>query len=401
MTGIDLDHQPVSSHHLQQQELVAFLYSRFSLGTLITLVVAAVAALLAWFELSIQGRELWVAAWFAALCLISFARWRLLRRFEQISNKAYFPYQQWHNRFFVGVVAAGAMLGGGAAWLMPYITTNVQIILHSLLLGMGAGAIAYLSTSLRIYIAYLVAIMLPVTIWLFLQRNADTYVLSFLYLFFMVAASISVKRMNTLVNDALYYRYDNETLIEDLERLLESVSQSNKALEKISTTDELTGASNYRAFRVALEDIWRQYEGNREPVSLIKLNLDYYYEYNAHYGQEAGDRRLEEIARLLAAELSQPRQMVARLHGAEFALLLPGTSGENARALASRIMQKLEARQIEHARSKSGPYLTLSVGVGSQPVAPGSSSRELLARADTALKLAKERGRNRLEMLAA
>lgn len=401
MSGIDLDHQPVSSHHLQQQELVAFLYSRFSLGTLITLVVAAVAALLAWFELSIQGRELWVAAWFAVLCLISFARWRLLRRFEQISNKAYFPYQQWHNRFFVGVVAAGAMLGGGAAWLMPYITTNVQIILHSLLLGMGAGAIAYLSTSLRIYIAYLVAIMLPVTIWLFMQRNADTYVLSLLYLFFMVAASISVKRMNTLVNDALYYRYDNETLIEDLERLLESVSQSNKALEKISTTDELTGASNYRAFRVALEDVWRQYEGNREPVSLIKLNLDYYYEYNAHYGQEAGDRRLEEIARLLAAELSQPRQMVARLHGAEFALLLPGTSGENARELASRIMQKLDARQIEHARSKSGPYLTLSVGVGSQTVAPGSSSRELLARADTALKLAKERGRNRLEVLAA
>ncbi len=401
MSSIDLDHQPVSSHHLQQQELVAFLYSRFSLGTLITLVVAGVAALLAYIELSIQGRELWVVGWFGLLCLISFARWRLLRRFEQISNKAYFPYQKWHNRFFVGVVAAGAMLGGGAALLMPYITTNVQIILHSLLLGMGAGAIAYLSTSLRIYIAYLVAIMLPVTIWLFLQRNADTYVLCFLYIFFMGAASISVKRMSTLVNDALYYRYDNETLIEDLERLLESVSQTNKALEKISTTDELTGASNYRAFRVALEDVWRQYEGNREPVSLIKLNLDYYYEYNSHYGQEAGDRRLKEIARLLAAELSRPEQMVARLHGAEFALLLPGTSGENARALAGRIMQQLEAREIEHAKSRSGPYLTLSVGVGSQTVAPGSSSRELLARADTALKLAKEKGRNRLEVLAA
>ncbi len=363
--------------------------------------MAAVASFLVYVELSLQGRDHWVVLWFVTLCIVSLARWQLLRRFQGIRNKAYFPYQKWHNRFFVGVVAAGAMLGCGAAMAMPLITTKVQIILHSLLLGMGAGAIAYLSTSLRIYVAYLITIMLPVTVWLFLQRNPDTYVLGFLYVFFMIAGSVSVKRMNVLLNDALYYRYDNETLIEDLERLLESVSQTNKALEKISTTDELTGASNYRAFRVALEDVWRQYEGNREPVSLIKLNLDYYYEYNSHYGQEAGDRRLTEIARLLAAELSRPEQLVARLHGAEFALLLPGMSGENARALAGRIMQQLEARKIEHAKSKSGPYLTLSIGVGSQTVAPGSSSRELLARADTALKLAKEKGRNRLEVLAA
>ena len=72
--------------------------------------------------------------------------------------------------------------------------------------------------------------------------------------------------MNRLVNDALYYRYDNESLIEDLQRLLQSLSQTNKALEKISTTDELSGLSNYRAFRVRLEDIWRQSGGNRRGI---------------------------------------------------------------------------------------------------------------------------------------
>ena len=248
---------------MQQQELVTFLYSRFSLGIFITLLISAVAAVLAYVELSIQGREHWVVGWFILLCLISLARWRLLRQFQAIRNKAYFAHQYWHNRFYLGVVAAGAMLGFGAALLMPYITTKVQIILHSMILGMGAGAIAYLSTSLRIYITYLVAIMLPVTVWLLLQQNAETYVLGFLYLFFMVAGSISVKRMNILVNDALYYRFDNETLIEDLQRLLESVSQTNKALEKISTTDELTGISNYRAFRVQLEEVWREFRGNK------------------------------------------------------------------------------------------------------------------------------------------
>jgi len=379
--------------------LVAFLYHRFRLGIFITLFVSMVASVLAYVELSIQGRGHWVIGWYVLLCLIMFIRWLYLQSFLRIRNKAYFPYQLWHDRFFVGVVVTGLMLGCGAALLMPYITINVQIILHSMLLTMCAGAIAYLSTSLRVYIVYMVTIMLPVTIWLFLQQNSATYVLSFLYLFFMVAGFVSVKRMHELVNDALYYRYDNETLVEDLQRLLQSVSQSNKALEKISTTDELTGVSNYRAFRVHLEDVWRQYRGNNVQLSMIKLNIDYYHEFNAHYGQETGDRHLREIARMLSDQISHKNQMVARLQGAEFALLLPGVSCENARQIAHQIIQALAQKKIEHARSRTRPYLTMSVGLGSQTATEGSNSRELLVRVDTALKLAKERGRDRLEVL--
>ncbi|MDH3220361.1 MAG: GGDEF domain-containing protein [Gammaproteobacteria bacterium] len=394
-----MESQPVSSHHLQQQELVAFLYHRFRFGIYITLLVSLLASALAYVELAIQGREHWVVGWFALLCLILLLRWRVLQKFLSMGNKAYFHYQLWHRRFFVGVTVTGLMLGCGAALLMPYITTNVQIILHSMLLTMCAGAIAYLSTSFRVYITYMITIMLPVTIWLFLQQNSTSYVLSSLYLFFMIAGWISVMRMNELVNDALYYRYDNEALIEDLQRLLQSVSQSNKALEKISTTDELTGISNYRAFRVQLEEVWRQYMGNNLPVSLVKFNIDYYHEFNAHYGQEAGDRYLRQLATLLSDQVSHKSQVVARLQGAEFALLLPGVSCENARQIAQQIIDELAHRKIEHVKSRGQPYLTVSAGLGCQTVAQGTSSRELLVRVDTALKLATERGRDRLEVL--
>jgi len=396
---VSTESPPVSSHHLQQQELVTYLYDRFRMGRHITLFVSAVASLLAYVELSIQGREHWVLGWFALLCLVMLARAQQLRQFLAIRNRAYFPYQQWHDRFLVGVVATGLMLGCGAALLMPYITTNVQIILHATLLIMVARAIAYLSTSLRAYIAYMVTIMMPVTLWLLLQQTSATYVLSSLYLFFMVAGFISVKRMHELVNDALYYRYYNETLIDDLQRLLQSVSQSNKALEKISTTDELTGVSNYRAFRVQLEDVWRQYRGSQELVSLIKLNIDYYHEFNAYYGQEAGDRHLQQLAGLLNKQLSHQNQMVARLHGAEFALLLPGVSCEDARKVALDIRQAFAQNKVEHVKSACADHLTLSIGLGTQTVAPGSYSRELLVRVDAALKLAKERGRDRLEVM--
>lgn len=395
----NINHQKVNSHHLQQQELVQFLYDRVTAGMLITLFISAVASGLAYFELSIQGREKWVVAWFFILCVILVARLHLHRKFRHRPNKEYFPYREWHNKFYVGVVASGLMQGCGAAALMPYVTPNVQIILHSLLLGMGAGAIAYLSTSLRIYISYLVAIVLPVTIWLFSRQTPDGFVLGLLYLFLMIAYSISVKRMDVLINDALYYRFDNETLVEDLQRLLDSLSKSNKALEKISTTDELTGASNYRAFRVRLEQVWQQNRGSNIPLSLAKLNIDYFHEYNSHYGSKSGDTSLREVARLFMAEISHQDQMVARLNGAEFAIILPGLSRENARLLLLRITQSLADKKIEHTESRINPYLTISVGLSSQIVAVNSSSRELLGRVDEALKSAKAKGRNRMEII--
>jgi len=355
--------------------------------------------MLAYIELSIQGRQQWIIVWFSLLCVILGFRYWLLKKFQAQRNKDYFSHIQWRNRFYIGVVISGLMQGGGAAWLMPYVTTNMQIILHSVLLGMGMGAIAYLSTSLVVYISYLLAIMLPVTLWLFWQQTPDGYVLTLLYIFMISAGAMSVKRMNILLNDALYYRFDNETLVEDLQRLLEAVSRTNKALEKISTTDELTGISNYRAFRVRMEEIWRQFQGTNSPVSLIRLNVDYYYEYNSFYGQKPGDQNLCKIAGLLLAEITHESQMVARLNGAEFALILPGMSCENARLLACRVEKALAGLKIEHAKSKTNACLTLSIGLSSQVVTPKALSRQLLGNADLALKQAKDKGRNRIEIV--
>jgi diguanylate cyclase (GGDEF)-like protein len=393
------ENHEISSDHLQHQEVVNFLYDRAAIGMLITLFISSVGSVLAYLELSIQGRQHWVLGWFAVFSLILIGRYILLRRFLLLGNKNYFPHQQWHNRFFIGVVASGIMQGCGAVLLMPYVTTNVQFILHSLLLGMGAGGIAYLSTSLMIYIAYLITIMLPITVWLFFRHTPDGYILGLLYLFMMVAYSSSVKRMSILINDALYYRFDNAMLVDDLQRLISSISNTNKALEKISITDELTGASNYRAFRINLEEIWSQNRGSDIQVALVRLNIDYYHEYNAHYGSDQGDKNLYQVARILMSEISHKDQLLARLNGAEFAYILPNTSSENARRFITKVTKALKAEKIEHAKSRRAPYLTVSVGVSCQLVTSQSSTRVLLAKADAALKVAKDKGRNRVEVI--
>ncbi len=352
----------------------------------------------AYIELSIQGREDWVSYWYAIFCIVLFFRYVLLKRFRALPSRNYFPYLKWRDLFFVGVVITGLMQGLGSAWLIYHVTPNIQIILHAVLLGMGMGAIAYLSTSRIIYTCYLLSTILPTTVLLFWQQTSDGYVITLLYSFTIFAGSMSVKRMNILLNDALYYRFDNETLVEDMQRLLDAVSKSNKALEKISTTDELTGVACYRAFRVRLEEIWQEYRGTNSPISLIRINVDYYYEYNDYYGQELGDQNLCKIAELLLAEITHHSQMVARLNGAEFAVLLPGMSCENARLMVLRIQKSLADLEIAHIKSKSTPYLTISVGLGCQVVTVTASSRELLSRTEMALKAAKHKGRNRLEI---
>jgi diguanylate cyclase (GGDEF)-like protein len=88
--------------------------------------------------------------------------------------------------------------------------------------------------------------------------------------------------------------------------------------------------------------------------------------------------------------------MVARLNGAEFAVLLPGVSCENARLLMLRVIQALEDNKIDHAKSKINQYLTLSVGLSCQVIGDKSSSRELLGKVYNALKSAKDKGGNRI-----
>ncbi|MCP3689632.1 MAG: GGDEF domain-containing protein [Gammaproteobacteria bacterium] len=374
------------------------LYDRVTAGIMITLFIWTVVSVVAYIEVSIQGRQGWVIYWYVGFCIVLFLRYVLLKQFRALPNRNYFPYLKWHNRFFIGVVITGLMQGLGSAWLIVHVTPNVQIILHAVLLGMGMGAIAYLSTSRIIYTCYLLTILLPTTLLLFLQQTSDGYVITLLYSFTIFAGSMSVKRMNILLTDALYYRFDSETLVEDMQRLLDAVSKSNKALEKISTTDELTGVACYRAFRVRLKEVWQQYRGSSSPISLVRINVDYYYEYNDHYGQELGDQNLCKIAELLLVEITHNSQMVARLNGAEFAMLLPGMSCENARLMVLRIQQALADLKIAHTKSKSMPFLTISAGLGCMAVTATASSRELLGRTEVALKTAKHKGRNRLEI---
>ncbi len=389
----------ISTYHLLQHELVKFLYDRFNVGMIFTLVVAVVAMLLASYELQLQNRENWVYAWVAGLLFIQALRYKQSVSYNRTKNEDYLNHRYWKKRFVIGVYLVAFWQGMGAFLVMPYISVNLQFIFHVFLLGLGAGAIAYLSTSILVYGSYLLLMILPVTLYLFWQGTPDGIVLGCMYLFMFVAYYLGVRSMQTMIAETMHLRFDNEILVNDLQRLLNAVASSNKELDNLSTTDELTGASNFRAFRVGIETQRRKHIDNKLPLSIAVVNIDYYYEYNLHYGHDMGNRTLASIAHLLMGEVIKGNELVARLNGAEFGILLPGVSCEGAKMMMEKVRAKLNEQKIQHEKSLISSLVTISIGLCCAPMSENISARDMIARAEDALHLAKKKGRNRIEII--
>jgi len=331
--------------------------------------------------------------------MIQALRYRLKLRYQQSRADEQLNHLLWKRRFTVGVYIIALWQGMGMVLAMPYISQNLQFIFHSFLLGLGAGAIAYLATSMTVFAGYLLLMILPVTAYLFWLGTPDALVLACMHLFMIGAYYFGVRRMNIMIGDALHFRFDNEMLVNDLQRLLKVVAESNKELNDLSTTDELTGASNFRAFRVGLENNRIKHMNQKLPLNVAMVNIDYFYEYNILYGYDIGNKTLTSVANLLTREIVQKNEVVARMSGAEFAIMLPGISCEGSRVMMEKIMQQLQQMAIPHENSRVGPQLTVSIGIACLPITQKITSRDIIMTAEEALRLAKKNGRNRIEVI--
>ncbi|MVW74257.1 sensor domain-containing diguanylate cyclase [Pseudomonas xionganensis] len=172
--------------------------------------------------------------------------------------------------------------------------------------------------------------------------------------------------------------------------------QLQKQLEEFSYQDGLTGVANRRMFDSRFEVEWANAQRSGQPLSLILLDIDYFKQYNDHYGHIQGDDCLKLVGQALSQAAVRPRDLVARYGGEEFALLLPETDASAAAQVAERCRQLIRERQIHHAQSQVAPLLTVSLGVGTR--VPGSHELPLsfLESVDRLLYQAKHQGRDRV-----
>ncbi|MDD5241854.1 MAG: diguanylate cyclase [Sulfuricella sp.] len=167
-------------------------------------------------------------------------------------------------------------------------------------------------------------------------------------------------------------------------------------LEEIAHIDGLTNIPNRRRFDEMLEIEWSRALRNESPLSLIIADIDYFKEYNDHYGHAGGDQCLYSVALALSSLMHRSSDMVARYGGEEFVAILPGTDLNGAATLAEYWRSVIEAMQMPHAKSGVSDYVTISVGYASLIPARDQLPYILLGVADEMLYQAKDNGRNRI-----
>ena len=181
-------------------------------------------------------------------------------------------------------------------------------------------------------------------------------------------------------------------------RLLDDLAETQKRLEELVHRDALTGLYNRRYFETRLELECARAARFGEALTLVLLDVDHFKDVNDTYGHPVGDEVLVQIGKLLLGGV-RSIDLVARVGGEEFALLLPNTGETGARGLVQRVIQRVR----RHRFGVGGRALkvTLSAGLAGCPRADGAQPRALYEHADRALYLAKRRGRDRVEAFEA
>ncbi|HPF60096.1 MAG TPA: diguanylate cyclase [Candidatus Competibacteraceae bacterium] len=167
-------------------------------------------------------------------------------------------------------------------------------------------------------------------------------------------------------------------------------------LAALSMTDGLTGIPNRRRFDEFLKTEWLHAVRSRTPLSLVLTDVDHFKAYNDHYGHIAGDQCLKTVAQTLAKGLTRRTDLVARYGGEEFACVLPATDHAGALAIAERLRKHVMSQHLDHARSPTHLFVTVSMGVATLESDQHVDPQALIERADQQLYRAKQMGRNQI-----
>jgi diguanylate cyclase (GGDEF)-like protein len=208
-----------------------------------------------------------------------------------------------------------------------------------------------------------------------------------------------------LLAGPLFYRVRVRRLTKqkaDLEHLVaertSALEIANTLLAKLAQEDGLTGLLNRRAFDQAIGEECRRASRLRSPLSLVLIDLDAFKAYNDHLGHLAGDECLRTVSKAIAGASRRAGELVARYGGEELAVIIPGDSPESVARQAEHLRALIHDLALPHPGSTVAPVVTVSVGVAYGSLGGDVTPSALIAGADRALYLAKQRGRNRVEI---
>ncbi|MBT8440193.1 MAG: GGDEF domain-containing protein, partial [Gammaproteobacteria bacterium] len=173
------------------------------------------------------------------------------------------------------------------------------------------------------------------------------------------------------------------------------MSNIEVTLQTQSLTDGLTGLSNRRCFDYMLTHIWQRSLRNKQSMSLLLIDIDYFKNYNDFYGHQEGDWCLKEVANIIKQVAYRKSDVAARYGGEEFAIILSDTDVTGAQVVADKLQAELRGRKIPHLQSGVASFVTISIGIAAVKPSFDLNEEALPKAADGALYQSKETGRNK------
>src|SRR4051812_27977423 len=192
-------------------------------------------------------------------------------------------------------------------------------------------------------------------------------------------------------DDAMFFEHEFELAkwFGDAAALAIDNAQVKARLEHLAQTDSLTGLYNHRFFHERLRSELTRASRSHDPVAVLMFDLDDFKRVNDVYGHGAGDHLLVQLARV-ARETVRGSDVVCRIGGEEFGVIMPSCDAGDALALAARLTERLRETELEPAG-----HVTVSIGVSQGPQ-HAMNPRELIACAEAAMMTAKARGKNQV-----
>lgn len=229
------------------------------------------------------------------------------------------------------------------------------------------------------------------------------YVNLSVFLFFCwLASKIIYTSYYKIFSDQMLIEESNQKLAEKMEENVRINLQLNEAVEQLkqlSTIDELSQISNRRGF----DEYIQKYAGlsnNTQQLSILMMDIDAFKQYNDSYGHVAGDRIIREVAEQIQACINPMTSIAARFGGEEFIIAAFNMPPSEVGRMGEDIRVAVEGLQIPHLSSPVSNVVTISLGVATADITQATDSKLLIEQADQMLYVAKQNGRNRVEISA-
>lgn len=186
-----------------------------------------------------------------------------------------------------------------------------------------------------------------------------------------------------------------------LDLFLGRLQSANSELVRLSTTDDLTDLFNRRALMTESDKLFALLRRSGQSVAVFMLDLDFFKQFNDHYGHQQGDHAIRIQADILRAVFRRQTDILGRYGGEEFLVVTSGLSPAECETRASEVLQAWQQQALANAGSPDNRLLSCSIGICHGPAARFSSLEEAINQADAALYEAKEGGRARFVITTA